>query len=274
MKLVLVSLFICVSLIGCEKDPPKAPLQTSDAKPPLSKKQSKPVDSTAKNSQRIAPEQKNAAKKFLKYAQSDPTTEASPVLNSDIKLPIRQVDEDHITVGQFLVNRKQGWIKIRSKVNQNEEILEYLSCGPRGKLHECVLLSFGLPMHLHVALILLGAEPGGRYGTELILDVEWQDPQTGEVKKHSAAKFLYDRLKLRAGQDVVWSFVGSRYMDGRYAANETQSLVAVINDSEAVIGIKNVVGNAHKGPQQGFEGNKQTTPPPGTPVDLYVRVSK
>ena len=269
MKKLSYVLIMFLAVSGCDKQAAKP--EKKDTKTSLT--QEKKSDGSAETN-RVATESatnktnQKAAEKFLKYAQ--PSSQSAE--DNRVNLPIREVDADHITVGQFLVNRKEGWIKIRSKVNQNEEILEYLSCGPRGKLHECVLLSYGLPMHLHLALVLLGAEPGGKYGTDVMIDVEWQDPKTGEMKRHSAARFLYDRLNLRAGQDIVWSFVGSRFMEGQYAANDTQSLVAVINDSEAVIGIKNIVGNAHKGPNQGFEGNKKTTPPPGTPIDLYVRV--
>ena len=270
MKNVVTLLVISACVWSCKTTAPNNEKTNADASAETKRatKKDRPAASQPATPS-LSSDQKKAASTFLKHAQS-----SKDVAAKDTRLPVRQVDEDHIAVGQFLVNRKQGWIKIQSKVNQNEEILEYLSCGPRGKLHECVLLSYGLPMHLHVALILLGAEPGGEYGTELLIDVEWIHPETGEIKRHSAAKFLYDRLNLRAGQDIVWSFVGSRYMDGRYAANDTQSLVAVINDSEAVIGIKNIVGNAHKGPNQGFEGNKETTPPPGTAVDLYIKVPK
>ena len=272
MKTSMYALILVIFAGGCHKgkDSAAADTDTKTVKEKTtSESASNKQESTLpqpKTAQEIANEQ--SAAQFLRHAQPS----AEPEKKEQVALPIREVDADHVSVGQFLVNRKEGWIKVRSKVNQNEEILEYLSCGPRGKLHECVLLSYGLPMHLHLALILLGAEPGGKYGTDVMIDVEWKHPETGEIKRHSAARFLYDRLNLRAGQDIVWSFMGSRFMGGQYAANETQSLVSVINDSEAVIGIKNIVGNAHKGPNQGFEGNKETTPPPGTPIDLYIRV--
>ncbi|MGB0646398.1 MAG: YdjY domain-containing protein [Bradymonadia bacterium] len=187
--------------------------------------------------------------------------------------PVRRIDAEHFAIGQFIVNQKEKWIRIKSKVNQQQEILEYLSCGPRGKLHECVFLSFGVPSHLHLALLLIGGQPGGGdYGSEVTITAEWKDPKTGVIKKHPAAHFLYDRLKLKKGQGLLWSFVGSKFVQGRYEANYEQSLIAVINDSQAVIGIKSIVGNAHKGPNQGFEANHRTIPAKGTPVDLYIHL--
>ena len=112
------------------------------------------------------------------------------------------------------------------------------------------LLELCVPSHLHLALLLIGGQPGGDYGSEVTITAEWKDPKTGEIKKHPAAHFLYDRLKLEKGQGLLWSFVGSKFVQGRYEANFEQSLIAVINDSQAVIGIKSIVGNAHKGPNQ------------------------
>ena len=56
-----------------------------------------------------------------KFCAAQPSAE--PEKKEQVALPIREVDADHVSVGQFLVNRKEGWIKVRSKVNQNEEIL-------------------------------------------------------------------------------------------------------------------------------------------------------
>ena len=211
---------------------------------------------------------KLAGEQFWQFSSADLNTGES----TNTPPPIRRIDNEHFAVGQFIVNQKDKWIRIKSKVNQQHDLLEYLSCGPRGKLHECVLLSFGLPSHLHLALLLLGAQPGGEYGSEVTITVEWKHAETGKYIRHPAANFLYDRLKLEKGQNILWSFTGSKFVGGRYQANSDQSLIAVINDSQSVIGIKSIVGNAHKGPKQGFEGNCATTPSIPTPVDVYIHL--
>ena len=247
-----------------------APSPSKKEKPSIAKKAKSLEESQKKESEIISIDE-------LRNQSSDRFWSSSQAgkKNDNAKLnppPIRRVDAEHFTVGQFLVNQKEKWIRIKSKVNQQDDILEYLSCGPRGKLHECVLVSFGVPSHLHLALLLLGAEPDSKSGSEVFIEARWTDPNTGEAHRHPAARFLYDRLNLEAGKNVIWHFVGSHFMNGSYEANFEESLVAVINDSAAVIGVKNVVGNAHRGKNQGFEGNSKTTPPVGTPVELYVSV--
>ncbi len=216
----------------------------------------------------FSPATKVAGEQFWQFSSADVAT-GEPLKTPP---PIRRIDNEHFAIGQFIVNQKDKWVRIKSKINQQQDILEYLSCGPRGKLHECVLLSFGLPSHLHLALLLLGAQPGGEYGSEVTITVEWKHPKTGQYMRHPAAHFLYDRLKLKKGQNILWSFIGSKFVGGRYQANSDQSLIAVISDSQAVIGIKGIVGNAHKGPKQGFEGNIETTPKIGTDVDVYIHL--
>lgn len=260
---------ICFTSLACSGSSTPSDKPPKKAQDVSTKTTSLPQKSEhAKKMPEFSPDKKLAGEQFWQFSSADLNT--GETVNSPP--PIRRIDNEHFAVGQFIINQKDKWVRIKSKVNQQQDVLEYFSCGPRGKLHECVLLSFGLPSHLHLALLLLGAQPGGEYGSEVTISVEWRDPKTGKYLRHPAADFLYDRLKLKKGQNILWNFIGSKFVGGRYQANAEQSLIAVINDSQAVIGIKSIVGNAHKGPNQGFEGNRDTTPPKGTPVDIYIQL--
>lgn len=262
-------LTLCLLAIACtgSSDTSKKTSSEKTSAEPEKASIAKPKEDKPKTIE-FSPATKLAGEQFWQFSSADVAT------GEELQTPppIRRIDNEHFAIGQFIVNQKDKWVRIKSKINQQQDILEYLSCGPRGKLHECVLLSFGLPSHLHLALLLLGAQPGGEYGSEVTITVEWKHPKTGEYRRHPAAHFLYDRLKLTKGQNIVWNFIGSKFVGGRYQANSEQSLIALINDSQAVVGIKNIVGNAHKGPKQGFEGNLETTPKIGTDVDLYIHL--
>jgi hypothetical protein len=260
---------ICFACLACSETPVPSGKQSQKDQVSQPKAQTLPSKpAPAKKAPEFSADKKLAGEQFWQFSSADLNT--GKEVNSPP--PIRRIDDEHFAVGQFIVNQKEKWIRIKSKVNQQQDVLEYFSCGPRGKLHECVLLSFGLPSHLHLALLLLGAQPGGSYGSEVTISVEWRNAKTGKYMRHPAANFLFDRLKLKKGQNILWSFTGSKFVGGRYQANSDQSLIAVINDSQAVIGVKSIVGNAHKGPKQGFEGNRDTTPAKGTPVDIYVQL--
>jgi hypothetical protein len=263
---LLIFCLLAVACTGSSESPKKTSSEKSSTEP--AKPNIAEPNQEEPKTLKFSPATQLAGDQFWQFSSADVAT------GEALKTPppIRRIDNEHFAIGQFIVNQKDKWVRIKSKINQQQDILEYLSCGPRGKLHECVLLSFGLPSHLHLALLLLGAQPGGEYGSEVTITVEWKHPKTGEYMRHPAANFLYDRLKLKKGQNIVWSFIGSKFAGGRYQANSDQSLIAVINDSQAVIGIKSIVGNAHQGPKQGFEGNLKTTPKIGTDVDLYIHL--
>ena len=75
---------------------------------------------------------------------------------------IQKVRDGVFQVGNVTVDKNQGQVTTTGEINMAEGLLEYLACGPMGKLHESLLKMDVQPFHLQVALLLLGLEPGSK----------------------------------------------------------------------------------------------------------------
>ena len=75
---------------------------------------------------------------------------------------IRKIQEGILRVGNITVNKRGRYVTVKGEVNMQEGLVEYLACGPRGKLHESVLKLNVDPFYLQIALLLIGLELGNR----------------------------------------------------------------------------------------------------------------
>ncbi len=144
------------------------------------------------------------------------------------KLPHLQIDAKHQQV------------RMECEAVNAEMALEFLVVVAGTAEHEAVLRSRAKPSHLHLALLMLGLEPGeparmgddGRRqapsGPALKLSCRFEkDGRTITVPAH---RLMRDRKSRREMPAIHWVFTGSRVMrDGQYAADVTGYLVSVVN---------------------------------------------
>jgi hypothetical protein len=204
-----------------------------------------------------------------------PGTEAPPAPPQ-----IERIDDYRARVGQVLVDRQKRRVEVPGRLNMTEGILEYYAVGPQGKLHESVLELFGVPSHLHVALLLVGLDPNtyretatgvrevAKPGGRMRLFVEWTDPKTGKPRREPAENWLYNRQKKKAPPAGDWQFLGSSFWNGQYSADQGRSIVALIPDESCVVGAVGDAGNPYRGETMGYEVNTKVVPPLHTPVTL------
>ena len=62
-------------------------------------------------------------------------------------------------MGKALVDTRARTVTCPGRINMDEGAIEYLAVAPRGKTHESLLLIDARPLHLQLALLLLGLEP-------------------------------------------------------------------------------------------------------------------
>ena len=207
---------------------------------------------------------------FDKMSQ-DALDDRAKAKGADKPSPIERIDDNRLRVGRVEVDRKERTVKVPAGVNQREGILEYLAVGPRGKAHESVLVLRALPSHIHLALLLVGATPSSDNGTPLRLTVEWTDKKTGKLRRKGVENWLFDRRKQKTAGRLKWAFLGSRFWNGLYQADQSSSVIGLIRDPDVVIVLADNMGNPYRGSDQGFEPNKDRLPAIGTKATLIIK---
>jgi len=158
--------------------------------------------------------------------------------------------------------------------------IEYFAVTPDGKTYESVLTLRAKPLHLQLALLLLGAEYGGGLafqgdsalpaGDSVEMYVTWVTDK-GDSVKRPATDLLYDRETKRAMPLSKWVFTGSMIRDSAsFAADIEGSIVAVYSDPVAIL------NNPRRGrfDQTMYNPNTEVLPPLGTEITMTIVVPK
>src|SRR5207248_7137329 len=82
---------------------------------------------------------------------------APPRLPADAE----RISDNVYRIGKVIVDLKARTVTCPAKINMQRGLVEYLAVATRGKLHESVLEVDARPLHIQLALILLGLEPRG-----------------------------------------------------------------------------------------------------------------
>ena len=179
------------------------------------------------------------------------------------------------------VDVKSRTVRVECEMLGVEAPLEFFCVEAGTSEHEAVLRSKAKGSHLHLALLMIGLEPGTPltyseaakkwlppHGPPLHIDVEWQTAE-GKVQRVPAHRWMRDVKDRKGMPPVTWVFVGSRVMeDGNYAADVTGYLVSLVNFDLTVIDIPQLASSANATLQ--WERNPEATPPPGTKVTMVI----
>lgn len=158
--------------------------------------------------------------------------------------------------------------------------IEYLAVTPDGKTYESVLTLRAKPLHLQLALLLLGAEYGGGLsfqgdsalpvGDSVEMYITWATDE-GDSIKRPATELLYDREAQHAMPLSKWVFTGSMIRDSAsFAADIEGSIIAVYSDPVAIL------NNPRSGrfDQTMYHPNADVLPPLGTEITMTIVVPK
>jgi hypothetical protein len=185
-------------------------------------------------------------------------------------LPFLQVD----------VSRKT--LRMECRVVKSDYALEFLCVMAGTNEYEAVLSSPARASHLHLALLMLGLEPGLplRYdqrrdswlppeGPPLQLSVEWN--RGGTAVRYPAHRLLRNLKTGEEAPPISWVFVGSRMVGNRYMADATGSLVSVVNVDGTVLDVPQRTSSAME--ERTWQPNWDLLPEAGTPVWLVFQAS-
>lgn len=181
-------------------------------------------------------------------------------------------------LGNVTVNSQTGEIRIPGRVNMSRGLIEYLATTPYGKTHEAVLTLNTRPMHLQLALLLLGIEPGGNIafqgdttipvGDLVSIHVEWL--RGSDTVRHLASDLVSDYTGGMTMSETDWVFTGSIVVQDGIAADVSGSLIATYSDPEAIL------NNPLEGrvDDEVYGANEEVLPDPDTPVLMIITASK
>lgn len=186
-----------------------------------------------------------------------------------------KIGEDLYRVGKLRVDLKAKTATCTGKVNMQKGMIEYLAVAPEGKMHESILTIDARPLHMQVALILLGLEPKGGLtyqgdkavpkGSPVDVYVSWR--RGGRSVKVHGSDLVWAIDKKRPMERSAWVFSGSRVTKEQgFVADVELSLIATFRDPAAIINNALPAG----ADDTAYKVNERICPPWGTPVTLTL----
>ncbi len=151
------------------------------------------------------------------------------------------------------LDREAGWVELDAKVaNREPEWLELLACTPGSLDHESILEVHARPSHIHLALLLLGLEPGhpsrpAREGPNTVVvppagpevRVSLHYEQDGKAFELPGNAWIIDRESGQRLPGDVWLFAGSVEMsyEGKqhYLADHSGTVLTLVNFNDDLL---------------------------------------
>jgi hypothetical protein len=184
------------------------------------------------------------------------------------KLPYIEVDAKH----------KQ--VRVECEALHCIAPLEFFCCRNGSNEHESVLRSKVKPSNLHLALLMIGMQPGKPvsyseatkkwtppHGPPLNITCEYE--KNGKTMRVPAYRLMRDIKSKKEMSPMTWIFVGSKIMDdGMYAADGTGYLVSIVNFDLTVIDVPELASSANETLE--WEINPDLMPDKGAKVTMIL----
>ena len=215
----------------------------------------------------------------LSGGRSATAAETADVSALQTNLPLKQVGPGVFEMGGVRLDKTRNTVSFPAWLNMNDGALEYLLVTTSGKTHESLLRADIQPVHVHLAMLLLGAQgaqtndypenPAALIpGDKITLEISWE---THRKKKHRRAEELVlNRATQSAASPGPWTYNGSRTVEGTFIAQRDGSIVSLIVDGDALI------NNPRAGREndENWQVNKTDLPPLNSAVQVTIRLEK
>ena len=177
------------------------------------------------------------------------------------------------------VDAKSKTVRVDCEAVAADYPLEFLAVVTNTNEYEAVVRSAVKPSDLHLALLMVGLTPGSpvRYSEATKtwqppsgppVDVWFEYVKDGKPQKVPAYRWMRDIHTKQEAKPFTWCFTGSRTVDGVYVADQTGSLVGVINNENSVLDVPALRGRALEA--RDYERNADLLPPTGTAVIMIL----
>jgi len=212
-------------------------------------------------------------------ADTDPVPLSTP--------PVEKLVDGTLRIGEITADPKTREIRIHTKVNLDDELLEFVLVHQDGKIHESLLTTTASPLHLNLAfkllrytaspeLYVIQHEPGVSSGefpvvpeetkaaARIKIEVEWRDGE--RIRKVPVNDWIQHSVKGSAMPPGPWVYGGSSVYQGTYLPESSGDMIAIFLSNSSII---NYPGNDNHDDTVWWPYPKRV-PEPGTDVTLLI----
>jgi hypothetical protein len=203
--------------------------------------------------------------------------------------PLRMVEPGIVEIGQVRLDQRKRCITLPATLDRDKGPMEYFLVTTYGKTHESILATKAEPYHVHLAMLLLGADAAGNGafpgsptngvpgpvvhpsrdalpGNKVAISVKWN--ALGSEVEHSAEDLVFKSDAQAVMEHGPWVYNGSVIMHNQFLAQMDGSIVSLVTDPVALI---NNVGTGHDNDMI-WQPNAANLPPRGVPVEVTITI--
>jgi hypothetical protein len=220
---------------------------------------------------------------------------AAPPQTAPTNPPLRQISQDIFQLGAVRLDKNRKTVQFPAQFNMKEGVVEYLLVDTRGKSYESLLTTDVEPYYIHLAMLLIGAKgapqtpqllnaptqsfhvnrpasatnlppPMAIQGDPVTIELAWQT--AGGRKQVHAEDCIYNLSTKTNAARGPWTYNGSRVYEGVFVAQREGSVVAMIDDIDAMM------NNPRKGSDndQIWQIDSNAVPPTNTVVEVTIKL--
>jgi hypothetical protein len=210
-------------------------------------------------------------------------------------LPLQQISADVFQLGTVRLDKRRKTVQFPAFLNMNDGVIEYLLVNAKGKAYESLLRTDTEPYYIHLAMLLTGARGAPQtpallnapfvpfhinraasatnlpplpaiLGDPITIELAWRT--NAQPKNVRAEDCLFNLSTKTNATRGPWTYNGSRVVHGVFMAEQGESIVALIDDIDAM------VNNPRPGSDndQIWQINSNVVPPLNTPVDVTFKL--
>lgn len=208
----------------------------------------------------------------------------SPPVRSQAPAPrvgeLKSLGQERFQIGRIVVDKRASSFTVPGRVHALGKPLEYLATSPGGmKAYETLLELDAIGSEFNLACILVGLERDAKQppwrefrqvprlvGQRVALSIAWSE--AGKRRQVAAAEALLNPEAGVKPESVEWVYIGSPASEGagRFAADDTGTLVGFIHDANCIIESAATIGIGAYGSVRG----STMLPPVGSAIELVV----
>jgi hypothetical protein len=217
----------------------------------------------------------------------DPAKPIESSIPAMTNTPLRMVEPGIFEIGKVRLDQRRRSITLPAMLDRSKGPMEYFLVTAYGKTHESVLATQAEPYHIHLAMLLLGANGPGNAafpgsptngvpgpvvhpsieaipGNKVAISVKWH--VFDRDVEHSAEDLITKKDSPAGMETGSWVYNGSLIVHNRFLAQMDGSIVSLITDPVALI---NYTGPGHDNDMI-WEPNPTNLPPPNLPVEVTI----
>ncbi len=186
---------------------------------------------------------------WLGIGMAPPLKKTPPAPKKEKPPVVEKITDNVYRIGKVTLDSQARTITCSGEINMAYGGVEYLAVAPGGKTHESLLLVNVRPLHLQVALLLLGLEPKNVLerqgenrkpeGDPVTIWVRWRKAN-GDMQEVRAEDLVLRMPSKTTMPHVGWVFTGSRVLKEGFEADFAKSLIAIWHDPAAILDIPSV----------------------------------